>query len=523
MVSLNGNDQWSVAIAYNYHDSSVAIAKGATILKALEAERVFGIKKLRCSVAQMDALVQRLLDSMSITFQEVSLWCGTSFGNLSLMEPLEVNQEETQWLEARILGKTVDMFCVNHHRAHAAFYFLSPFDSAVTVSCDGGGDGQTHEVFYGKGLNLTRLERTESVQRFSATLYDRASFHLYKAYRNEGKFMGLSGWSLPDEGLYEALINECNVLCNVPEEEALALFEKLYSLPIPETGDRAQRFAATVQKLFEDLRLSSVRSYRHIDQNLVLTGGAALNVVANTRLAQLGGFSNVWIPPNCDDTGQAVGALAQSIVDNLHLRPSINFPFLGEEEPSIRPWSPSDIEKAVVDLCEGKVIAWHSGRAEVGPRALGNRSLLTAPFSENLRKLVSEEIKGRESYRPVAPIVLEEKATDWFDFGDMKKSSPYMSYAVTANASCKSAARGIVHVDGTARVQTVAPVSGCDLIRELLLAFERKTGVPILVNTSLNKRGVPISNTFSNTLDFANEVNRNRSSKVLIPYFNGIK
>lgn len=514
---------WIVSIAFNFHDSSVALAHGNEILTVLEAERIFRIKKLRCDCTQMNILISILLKDAGINFNDVDIWCGTAFGNEFISNKYP-EVREVEWLKADIMENEISLRCVNHHRAHAAFFHVSPFKDAVVISCDGGGDSECHEIFYGNNLTLIRKPPTENVKRFSSIFYDRASFYLYRKYRQEGKFMGLSAWEEPDHNIQELLMEKIDDISNSPEEDGLNIFEKIYPHLSPDFSDKRVRvFAASVQKTFEEARLDSARDYNTLSKNLVLVGGSALNITANTRLLIEAGYENVWVPPNCDDTGQALGALIDTIVSELGTPPEIQFPFLGRRDDDFthNPDVGGYIDKAVDHLIKGNVLAWHDGRSEVGPRALGHRSLLAAPFSNKMRVLVSELIKQRENYRPVAPIVLEEEADNWFDLTNKRYSSPYMSFSYKANPNCRRLSPAIVHVDGSARAQTLSTTNDSSLIVELLLKFKEKTGIPILINTSLNSPDSPICENKEDTIRFIEKIKEKKSREKVILFFKG--
>jgi carbamoyltransferase len=211
-------------------------------------------------------------------------------------------------------------------------------------------------------------------------------------------------------------------------------------------------------------------------KNLVFMGGCALNCSANTRL--LGIYEQVWIMPNPGDAGSSLGAAAALYGKHL----SWDGPYLGTDIQSEYP-----ISSAMHELSSRKVAAVASGKAEYGPRALGNRSIFADPRDNSVKDLVNT-IKGREMFRPFAPVVLEEKASKWFD---IDRPSPYMQYAV----KCKkpNLIPSVVHEDGTSRVQTVSRAQHPGLY-DLLIEWEKHSGIPVLLNTSLNIKGQPLIN-----------------------------
>jgi carbamoyltransferase len=235
------------------------------------------------------------------------------------------------------------------------------------------------------------------------------------------------------------------------------------------------------------------------DRDLTMAGGVALNCVANSWLAERGPFERIWVQPAAGDAGTALGAalyVAQRLGDPIT---PMTTAALGREwtDDALRAWletaavpfeTPSDIAGAVADvLAANGVVAWFQGRSEYGPRALGHRSLLANPsHPDNLRRL--NDIKGREQFRPVAPMVLVERAAEIFE-GPLP--SPYMLFTHRVRPRWRSRIPAVVHVDGTARVQTV-DARDEPLVARMLSAFEARTGLPVVVNTSLNTAGRPM-------------------------------
>ena len=230
-----------------------------------------------------------------------------------------------------------------------------------------------------------------------------------------------------------------------------------------------------------------------------MAGGVALNCVANSRLAEQSPFERIWVQPAAGDSGTALGAAlyeAHRMGDRVHPMPGAA---LGREwtDDELAAWlaeaevpaeRPADLAAAVADVIAANgVVAWFQGRSEYGPRALGHRSLLASPaHAGNLHRLNC--IKGREQFRPVAPMVLAERATEIFDGPD---PSPYMLFTHRVRPDWQDRIPAVVHVDGSARVQTVHRETE-PLVHRLLTEVERRTGVPVLVNTSLNTAGRPM-------------------------------
>jgi len=278
----------------------------------------------------------------------------------------------------------------------------------------------------------------------------------------------------------------------------------------PWTQDHAD-LAASVQVRLEQVLLDLTRWLREQTggRRLAMAGGVALNCVANTRIAEASGYEEVWVQPAAGDAGTSLGAaLAVAAAGSEPLQP-LSGADLG------RGWSdeelatalrtarvpferPADVAEVVGQvLADDGVVAWFQGRSEFGPRALGHRSLLAHPGRpENLERL--NDVKGREQFRPVAPMVLAERAPEIFSRGPVP--SPYMLFVHDVAPAWRDRIPAVVHVDGTARIQTVSRETE-PLLARMLEAFERRTRLPVVVNTSLNTAGRPMVDTPRDALE----------------------
>jgi carbamoyltransferase len=241
--------------------------------------------------------------------------------------------------------------------------------------------------------------------------------------------------------------------------------------------------AASVQAVTEDVLVKAARWLRGQSEcsNLLLGGGVALNCVANSRIAREAGFENLWILPNPGDAGSSLGAAAAARGASLDW----DGPYLGLSIEGNYP-----VESILNEVSGNGVVGVASGRSEFGPRALGNRSILADPREAEMKERVNQ-IKGRELFRPFAPIIREERASEYFDLP--VKNSPYMQFV--ARCLRPDEIPAVVHVDGTSRVQTVSRSTHAGLY-ELLLRWEETSGCAVLLNTSLNGRGEPLVNTW---------------------------
>jgi carbamoyltransferase len=249
-------------------------------------------------------------------------------------------------------------------------------------------------------------------------------------------------------------------------------------------------------------------------ENLCYAGGVALNSVVNERIIRESGFKNVYIMAAAEDSGTAIGAayhgLWQLTKYNsqrpiLHDGPGRTYTSADvsaaiNATENIHVVNSTDVISDAVDLlCDGKIIGWFDGGSELGPRALGQRSILCDPRRPDAKDTLNLRVKMRESFRPFAPAVLLEEASNWFDFDGTPRESPFMLRVIKVKPEKKNAVPAIVHVDGTGRVQTVTRENN-GRFYDLVCKFHEKTGVPVLLNTSFNRMGEPIVETPTDAL-----------------------
>lgn len=493
-------------IAFNFHDSSVSFAEGNRIILVLEGERIFRKKKMSCTAKEMETLIQKGLDIIRKTPDDVSLWA------LETLRNPWISSEDSfpnppVWKDIEFLGKKRKSLIVNHHLAHASAYFFSPFNDAVVISCDGGGDrGERFAVYRGKDLELKK-EAIGFKDYITAKPYDLISTYLYGLPMCEGKLMALAAYGEPKDKYLSILQELIPALNKIFYNESNTLLNHCFpglKAKASSSNKEACDLAASIQHLFVEHRLRDIDriSKRYVKPNLILVGGASLNLEVNTEVWKRKlSESDPYIPPCCDDTGQSIGALSYLIKEVYGKRPEVQLPYLGCGSANIQ-FSKKDIDVLVDDLLEGKVILVHNSRAEIGPRALGNRSFIARPDNIALKQRLSVEIKKREDYRPVAPIVIDERVNDYF-MGP--KSSPFMLYQYEVDAAKKNLINGVIHYNGTARAQTIAEESN-PFIYHLIRKFGDRTGTYVLINTSLNLKGEPLANTLKDTLSISKKI-----------------
>jgi carbamoyltransferase len=285
----------------------------------------------------------------------------------------------------------------------------------------------------------------------------------------------------------------------------------------PNRASEYEALAGSVQAALEEALLYLVQHVRELcgSENLCYAGGVALNSVANERIIRESGFKSVYIMPAAEDSGTSIGAayygLWQLTQHNsqrpiLHDAPGRSYSSAEvsaalEAREDVRVVYPTDVLSDAVELlCDGKIIGWFDGGSELGPRALGQRSILCDPRQPDAKETLNRRVKMRESFRPFAPAVLLEEAGKWFEFGDTTPKSPFMLRVVKVNPERKDDVPAIVHVDGTGRVQTLTRANN-GRFYELVKQFYEKTGVPILLNTSFNRMGQPIIETPTDAIE----------------------
>jgi carbamoyltransferase len=392
---------------------------------------------------------------------------------------------------------------VPHHVAHAASAGLAaPFrDSAVLVA-DGRGEAVSHLAGRYRDGELTVLA-TQELPHSLGLLYEAVTSHLgFLHSSDEYKVMALASYGKP------RFLPELRELVRatgdggfVVEEIDWTALVKRRAAGAELTAEHAE-LAASVQVRLEEVLLE-LAGWLHRstgERRLTLAGGVALNCVANTRLAAEGPFDELWVQPAAGDAGTALGGalhLAQAYGEPAASMPGADLvrcwtdgELAAALDTARLPYErPPDIADAVAEaLAADRIVAWFQGRSEFGPRALGHRSLLAHPGrAANLERL--NDVKGREQFRPIAPMVLAERAGEMFGRGPLP--SPYMLFVHDVEPSWRERIPAVVHVDGTARIQTVD--RGAEpLVARMLDRFEARTGLPVVVNTSLNTAGRPM-------------------------------
>ena len=420
-------------------------------------------------------------------------------------------------------GRKLPIHFLTHHLCHAAAaFFTSPFEEAAILTADGYGERQSTTIYRGRGLELELLAEIDfphSIGSLYAALTDYLGF---RANSGEGKVMGLASYGRESE--YVGKLRKLIALTERGFELDLSYFEFFHERPHryseklvallgparkPESAvdRRHEDIAFALQAVTEEamLHLAGMAGRLTGAKNLCVAGGVALNCVANGRLQRETDFEKFFFYPAAGDTGTSVGA-ALAVEHLLHRAPrsmEVASEYLGTgftsaevravlDRGRLRYHTLQDPEvTAARMIADGLIIAWFQGRAEFGPRALGNRSILADPRCKEIKDLLNATVEFREPFRPYAPSVLEESCGKYFG-SDVP--SPYMLRAYPTRPEMIEVLPAITHVDGTARVQTVSAKQNPRYYR-LIKEFGRITGIDCVLNTSFNIRGEPIINT----------------------------
>ena len=538
-----------LGISCYYHNSAACIIKDGEVVAAVEEER-FTRKKFddgfpseaidycmeEAGITTKDLECVAFYDKTILKFERL-------LDNYITLSPLGLKSFLNvipKWLHKRIWVKEEikkhlkyngEIIFPEHHISHAAYaFFTSPFNESAILSVDGVGEWTT--TAFGTGKN-TSINLTNDIRWPHSLGLFYSAFTYFLGFRvNEGeyKLMGLASYGKPK--YYDLIMNN---LIDVKKDGSIHLnmkyfaythankmvnskFEELFGCQVRKEDSEIEQIhfdiGASVQLVLEEILLKMVNHVHKETKldNLCLCGGVALNGVANGRILKEGPFKKIHIPPSPGDAGSAIGCAMYAyysifqkernvsldkdsmIKNNVYVGPEYNNEkieeFLKLYNIPYEKFEHDQLLKKTVELIlKQKVVGWYQGRMEWGPRALGNRSILGDPRSEKMKDILNEKIKHREKFRPFAPSILEEYTSEYFD---IDISSPYM--LLVAKVKKPEVIPAITHIDGTGRLQTVSKKSN-PLYYNLINEFFNQTGVPVLINTSMNVRGEPIVNT----------------------------
>ncbi len=526
------------------HDSAAALVVDGQLVAAVAEERLSRIKH-QGGVPRK--AVQFCLDTAGISIDDVDHVCcymrpglriGTripyrltqmfrspSYSAGYIAYELQHNAEYVLGMRS-LCGKRAKLHFMHHHPAHAASSFLvSPFDEAALLSIDYVGEWDVTWAGVGRGTSITHLF-SEHYPNSLGVLYTGLTDYLgFARASDEYKVMGLASYGDPEyadefrriikllpNGRYQIDLSwlQCHYLagsrCGYMSQKFIDRFG-LPRKPKEPIERKHQNIAASLQCVLEETALHIANFLYHTTKSkkLCLAGGVALNCSMNGRLLREGPFDEIFVQPAAGDDGIAIGAALQKHYEltraprafqmthanwgpefsNEAITQFLDLAKLPYESPS------NVIERTADLLAEGKIVGWYQGRMEFGPRALGSRSILADPTRADMKDLINKYVKHREEFRPFAPSCLAERASEYFEGCT---SSPFMLFVYPVKPAMRGKVPAITHIDGTARVQTVTRDTNPQYYA-LIEAFERRRGVPMILNTSFNVMGEPIVHT----------------------------
>jgi carbamoyltransferase len=535
------------------HDVSACLLRDGEIAFAISKERITREKHASGFYAEA---VAYCLDAEGIGLDDVGLIVRNCYIlPVEEMETRLVYQDMPAFLDPRERTRAVDhplfrsrsnrLVTISHHLAHAYSAFAAcPFDEGVVMIVDGVGSysSDVTEPYPASDTASPLARESESYYRFAGTqlttlkkvwmepsrgflsdefynmpglgaLYSRASTYVFGDWNKCGELMGLAPYGRP--GRLQPLLEIAGGNLRVPEWSAE------FNYPwLTDSGEQWEKSPAMrhwedlawqVQSDTERVLLARAQWLRETTgaKNLCIAGGVALNCVANGRIAREAGFENIWIQPAAGDDGIAIGCAyyGRLAIEKKARSFVMTHAYLGVDyrEEALRAATEkwlirlSTLRSRRDDICrdtasalaEGRVVGWFQGRSEFGPRSLGNRSILADPRTAEMKDILNKRVKHRQAFRPFAPVVLAERAIDIFEG---EGESPFMLLAKRVRPEWRDKIPAIVHVDGTARVQTLRREDNPILYR-LIEEFAALTGVPVLLNTSFNVKGQPIIET----------------------------
>lgn len=513
------------------HDSAAAVVSEDGVLAAIEEERLSRLKHANtfptrairqclsiCGIAPSEINVV----AVNVGAETIRLGERMSF----LQDPALPRAARDANIVASLLRQTLGgsvahklKFC-DHHLAHAWSAFVpSGLDRSLIVSLDGDGDGASGRVFVGTRRNDWTCLRTLSLTQSLGHLYQNLIAVLGYSRFDEYKVMALA--SCGDPQRFASLFSRCYRL--LPKGDyALAPFAEWFAaLDSAGLVRRARRvdepftrthkdFAAALQAAIEQIVLHMLRHFRRVtgERNLCLAGGVAHNCALNGAIVYSSIFDQVYVQPAAHDAGGALGAAWAALGHRraVRNRRAMRHAYLGSDIGTerqvlsvLQSWSnylsvdtSDDIARdAAKLLARGAVIGWAQGRAEFGPRALGNRSILADPRPAANQSRINEMVKRREHYRPFAPAILEERLHDYYIVPEGYRDFPYMTVVLKVRNDRRRELGAVTHIDGSARVQTVSSETN-PLFWRLVHEFGELTGTPVLLNTSFNNHAEPI-------------------------------
>ncbi len=529
-----------LGLSYFYHDAAAALVRDGKLVAAAQEER-FTRKKQDQNFPQnainyclsYSNLQPKEIDFIAfydkplVKFDRILQTYIATWpkGLHSFMKAMPVWIKEKIWIPQSIrnaLKYEREILFTEHHISHAASAFLvSHFEEAAIITTDGVGEWETTTCGVGRGNDI-QLNKSIEFPHSLGLFYSAFTYYLgFRVNSAEYKVMGLAPYGEPR--FYDLIVKD---LIHIADDGSFRLnmkyfsyeygltmvgkkFAKLFKEPVRTPETKLTQFhkdlAASLQKVTDEIMIKMARYIEKETQlkYLCLAGGVALNCVSNSKILENTSFKDVFVQPAAGDAGGSVGA-AYYVYNTLLRNPrtyTMEHVFLGPEyddvhieallKPKNIPFKKLDRQELLLEttkhIIEQKVIGWFQGRMEFGPRALGNRSIIADARNPKNQSIVNLKIKFRESFRPFAPTVLEERTNEYFDFD---RPSPYMLFVANVRPE-KRIIPAVTHVDASARLQTISRNQN-PLYYDLIAEFDKQTGCPVIINTSFNVRGEPI-------------------------------
>lgn len=533
---------WVLGISAS-HNGSVCLLRGDEIVVAIQEERLSRFKRHRIYGCGPSLATSYCLNYAGIKPEELDLVVLCVQGRLR-DEKHDIYRDT--FLNVR--GNNTPVLTIPHHYGHAVSVFAtSGFAESAILIVDGAGSPvtdftaaeksilnghstdawETISLYYGSGTDVIPLEKhvvdrgawlvpyDSEMPGFGSLggMFSAAAQQIFGESSEAGKVMGLAAYGKPEFPSSDFFEIERGRFCF---KEAVPLRFR-HERRWPDSAPEYETLAASVQAALETALLYLVQHLRELcdSNNLCYAGGVALNSVANERIIRESGYQNVYIIPAAEDSGAAIGAayyglwrltghnsrtrLPHDALGRSYTAPELAAA-LGNRSNVTTVESTNVIADAVDLLCDGKIIGWFDGGSELGPRALGQRSILCDPRRPDGKEILNRRVKMREPFRPFAPAVTLAEAPNWFEFGGTAPESPFMLRVCEVNPQRKDEVPAIVHADGTGRLQTLTPEAN-GRFYELVEQFHERTGVPMILNTSFNRMGQPIVETPADAIE----------------------
>lgn len=519
-------EPYVLAINEGIHEASVTLLKGMELKVFVEQERHSRYRHHIDGIVTSET-IYKVLDTEGITPEQVDYFCycnltsfaelsdGKNTGLLTLKQIIGPKEFDKRWINVKLLATKK----LNHHQQHcAASFYASGFESALGLVVDGSGDMDDAFTLFKCSRKDGIVELKKYAKKYSlGDFYFKAALSMGLGNNAEGKLMGLASYWKSDWD-YSNFDKETK---EMKQPDLYEWFKENNHYPFAgclKDPIHYIRAAGEAQALFNNTLLDLteyLKSFDPEEENLVISGGCMLNCSCNAEIEKQGLFKNIYCFPATNDAGISLGAAylnALDVAENKttkrleHVYLGVNYPRskspLRLREIHYNRVEDINIDEVVDDLYNGnQVIAWFQGRSEAGPRALGHRSLLASPCMRENLDFINKEIKGREPFRPLAPIVLDKYYLDIFEDPNPENLTPFMLKNVVIKEEWRHKIPAVCHIDNTARPQYLKREVNPELY-DLIEAFYKKTGIPMLINTSLNGKGEPIVESYENLMRF---------------------